>query len=162
MHLNPEIVQLSEKRLFGKMGLISFAQFNVAPIWKSFQQEKHSLVPTKPSEAISAAVYPSGFFKSFNPTTPFEKWAAVEVKQDANLPYGFLELIIPDGLYARFLYKGSSADRSFMQSIFSEWLPASEYELDDRPHFEILGPNYRNNDPESEEEIWVPVRIKVL
>jgi AraC family transcriptional regulator len=42
--------------------------------------------------------------------------------------------------------------------MFREWLPASGYELDDRPHFEILGERYKNNDPDSEEELWFPVR----
>jgi predicted transcriptional regulator YdeE len=32
---------------------------------------------------------------------------------------------------------------------------------DDRPHFEVLGKNYKNNDPVSEEEIWIPVRARV-
>jgi AraC family transcriptional regulator len=31
------------------------------------------------------------------------------------------------------------------------------FEVDDRPHFEILGIRYRNNDPNSEEEIWIPI-----
>jgi AraC family transcriptional regulator len=40
-------------------------------------------------------------------------------------------------------------------------LPLSkEYELDDRPHFEILGDKYKNNDPNSEEEIWIPIKLK--
>lgn len=32
------------------------------------------------------------------------------------------------------------------------------YEIDFRPHFEILGEKYKNNDPGSEEEVWIPVR----
>ncbi|RYE38364.1 MAG: GyrI-like domain-containing protein, partial [Sphingobacteriales bacterium] len=44
--------------------------------------------------------------------------------------------------------------------IFTEWLPNSAYELDDRPHFELLGSKYKNDDAESEEEIFVPVRLK--
>jgi AraC family transcriptional regulator len=35
-------------------------------------------------------------------------------------------------------------------------LPGSEYFLDNRPHFEVLGDKYKNNDPTSEEEIWKP------
>jgi hypothetical protein len=31
--------------------------------------------------------------------------------------------------------------------------------LDDRPHFEVLGSKYRNNDPESEEETWIPTKL---
>jgi AraC family transcriptional regulator len=46
----------------------------------------------------------------------------------------------------------------FFTYIFTRWLPASGYQLDNRPHFEILGDKYKNNDPESEEEIWIPVR----
>jgi AraC family transcriptional regulator len=40
------------------------------------------------------------------------------------------------------------------------WLPSSDYVLDNRPHFEILGEKYKINDPESEEKIWIPVRKK--
>jgi len=28
------------------------------------------------------------------------------------------------------------------------------------PRIEILGEKYRNNDPDSEEEIWIPVKAK--
>ncbi len=39
-------------------------------------------------------------------------------------------------------------------------LPNSEYELENRPHFEVLGEKYKNNDPNSEEEIWIPIKKK--
>jgi AraC family transcriptional regulator len=32
--------------------------------------------------------------------------------------------------------------------------------LDDRPHFEVLGEKYKNNDPTSEKEIWIPILPK--
>ena len=64
------------------------------------------------------------------------------------------------GLYAVFDYKGSSNDPSIFQFIFGTWLPSSDYVLDDRPHFEVLGDKYKNNDPNSEEEIWIPIRQK--
>jgi AraC family transcriptional regulator len=44
--------------------------------------------------------------------------------------------------------------------IFEEWLPSAIYGLDNRPHFEILGAKYKNNDDSSEEEIWIPVKLK--
>ena len=34
------------------------------------------------------------------------------------------------------------------------------YILDNRPHFEVLGGKYKNNDSNSEEEIWIPVKQK--
>jgi AraC family transcriptional regulator len=65
------------------------------------------------------------------------------------------------GLYAVFLYKGvSAAAAEAFQYILGNWLPNSEYTLDIRPHFEILGEKYKNNDPDSEEEIWIPVKPK--
>jgi len=68
---------------------------------------------------------------------------------------------IPAGMYAVFLYKGTPAEFGpTFNYIFNTWLPGSAYEADDRPHFEVLGEKYKNNDPESEEEIWVPIRLK--
>jgi AraC family transcriptional regulator len=64
------------------------------------------------------------------------------------------------GLYAVFDYKGSSNDYSIFQYIFGTWIPDSNYLLDDRPHFEVLGEKYRNADPNSEEEISIPIRLK--
>ena len=49
---------------------------------------------------------------------------------------------------------------SIFQYIFSEWIPQSDYSVDDRPHFEVLGAKYKNNDPDSEEEIWIPIKKK--
>ncbi|MCB0855813.1 MAG: GyrI-like domain-containing protein, partial [Bacteroidetes bacterium] len=46
------------------------------------------------------------------------------------------------------------------QYIFFECLPKSDYLLDNRPHFEVLGEKAKLNDPNSEEEIWVPIRLK--
>ena len=73
------------------------------------------------------------------------------------LPDGMDTLIIPDGQYAVFDYKGLSTNPAIFQYIFSKWLPQSGYLLNDRPHFEVLGHRYKNNDPNSEEEIWIPV-----
>jgi AraC family transcriptional regulator len=54
----------------------------------------------------------------------------------------------------------SSGASAFFQHIFSEWLPNSDYRLADRAHFEVLGEKYKNNDPSSEEEIWIPIMVK--
>lgn len=54
---------------------------------------------------------------------------------------------------------GNRQIMSLAEYIYGSWLPNStEYARDNRPHFEILGEKYKNNDPESEEEIWIPVK----
>jgi AraC family transcriptional regulator len=88
---------------------------------------------------------------------PFTYWGGVEVVA-ANK--GFEHLDIPAGTYAVFHYKGLSSDSTIWRYIYSQWLPNSEWELDDRPHFERLGAKYKNDDPNSKEEIFIPVRPK--
>jgi AraC family transcriptional regulator len=93
-------------------------------------------------------VYDSNHFVDFSPSNLFERWAAVEVSSYEFIPAKMETFDLVEGLYAIFDY------------IFEEWLPRSIYELDDRPHFEVLGENYKNNDPNSEEEIWIPIKVK--
>jgi hypothetical protein len=33
--------------------------------------------------------------------------------------------------------------------------------LDNRPHFEILGEKYKNADPDSEEDVYIPVKQNI-
>ena len=87
----------------------------------------------------------------------FTYWCGVEVLE-ANK--GFEHLEIPAGTYAVFHYKGLSSDSTIWRYIYSQWLPNSEWELDERPHFERLGSKYKNDDPTSEEDIYIPIRPK--
>ena len=109
---------------------------------------------------ISMQVYSSLYYADFKPSNEFEKWATVEVTDFDIVPNEMEPFTLTGGLYAVFDYKGSSTDNSIFQYIFATWLPSSEYQLDDRPHFEVLGDKYKNNDPSSEEEIWIPIRKK--
>lgn len=59
------------------------------------------------------------------------------------------------------VFKGTTADApAFYNAIFTQWLPANAYMVDDRPHFAVMGAKYKHNDPESEEEIWIPVKTR--
>ena len=109
-------------------------------------------------DKISMQIYPLNYYTQLSPTTEFEKWATVEVRSFEDKPEGLETFELQGGLYAVFDYKGSSADARIFQYIFSEWIPKSGYAVDDRPHFEVLGSKNKNNNPKSEEEIWVPVR----
>ena len=113
------------------------------------------------TDLYSIQTYESSFFSDFNPDKEFEKWAAIEVTNFDNVPAEMESFTLPGGLYAVFLYRGaaSAAAESF-RYILGTWLPASDYTLDDRPHFEILGEKYKREDPASEEEIWIPVKPK--
>ncbi len=89
----------------------------------------------------------------------FTKWGTMEALPDEKVPPGMSEFILPGGLYAVFIHMGPSTDfHRTLAYIYGQWIPKSEYKLDERPQFEVLGdryigPNHTNN----EEEVWVPI-----
>ncbi|MNY16278.1 Bacterial transcription activator, effector binding domain [compost metagenome] len=161
--MQPQIRTLSPKKLIGQRLQMSIAKNLTFELWSRFMPRRKEIENAIGSNLYSLQVYDSKLdIKDFNPSTLFDKWAAIEVSDLDNVPVEMESLELAGGLYAVFLYKGKPSDfASTFNYIFREWLPNSEFELDNnRPHFEILGEKYKNNDPDSEEEVWVPIRKK--
>jgi AraC family transcriptional regulator len=157
--MQPQIRTLTEKLLIGRYLTMSIAADRTPELWRSFMPQRKSITNAVASDLISMQVYDEEYsFKNFNPAATFEKWAAVEVSDFKNVPDGMETFVLKSGLYAVFQHRGGPATgfKTFSY-IFGEWLPASEYELDARPHFELLGEKYKGSEPDSEEEIWIPV-----
>jgi AraC family transcriptional regulator len=153
----PRIVTLAEKKLIGQRLAMSLANYQVGELWRRFLPRRREIAHPLSTDLLALTVYSPTHFTDFKPTNQFEKWAAVEVAHFDHVPAGLETLVLPAGLYAVFDYVGLSTDQSVHQFIFGTWLPASGYTLANRPHFEVLGEKYKNNDPTSEEEIWIPV-----
>jgi len=153
----PRIEFLKEKKLVGLNIKMSLADNKTAQLWRAFGPRIKEINNKVSNDKISMQIYDSGYHQSFSPHKIFEKWATVEVKNFDDLPYGIKTFKLEEGLYAVFDYKGLSSDPSVFEFIFFDWLPFSSYLLDERPHFEVLGEKYKNNDRDSEEEIWIPV-----
>ena len=158
--MNPRIVQLAGKVLIGISIEMSFSQNRTGELWKLFRSRDTEVKNRISTDFISLQHYPCSYFDAFGPDVPFLKFAGVEVDDVRYVPDGMHSLMLPKGLYAVFDYKGNSADPSIFQYIYGDWIPNSEYELDDRPHFEVLGARYANDDPSSEEEVWIPIKKK--
>jgi AraC family transcriptional regulator len=156
--MKARIETLNEKKLVGKRLTMSFANYTIAELWRNFLPRRKEITNNLTSDLISLVVYKPNHFADFKPTNQFERWAAVEVSDFDNVPNEMETFSIPGGLYAVFDYKGLNTDSSIFQYIFETWLPNSNYELDNRPHFEVLGDKYKNNDSASEEEIWIPIK----
>ncbi len=159
-NMQPRIETLKAKRLVGKRLTMSLTNNKTGELWKSFMPKRREITNNLTNDLISMQVYKPNHFAEFSPTNEFVKWATVEVVDFDNVPSDLETFTLTGGLYAVFDYKGSSADSSVFQYIFGTWLPNSDYLLDDRPHFEVLGEKYKNADPNSEEEIWIPIRQK--
>lgn len=160
--MNPaKTILVPEKKFIGVSFKMSFATHNPFMLWNKFMPRRHELKNAIGSELYSGEVYPPGFFDSYNPNALFNKWAAMQVSSFEDVPEGMETLTVPDSLYAIFIYKGNNAGAAaFYNKIFTEWLPSSEYTLDDRPHFAVMGAKYKKDDPDSEEEILIPVKKK--
>lgn len=157
--IQPGIVTLQEKKLVGKRLKMSLAENRTSDLWRSFMPQRGIIKNKVSSDLISMRVYDVPL-RMGDIHQQFDKWAAVEVSEFDEVPDGMERFVLSEGLYAVFDYKGLNTDESIFIYIFTEWLPNSNFELDERPHFELLGVKYKNNDPESEEQIWIPVKPK--
>ncbi len=160
--MTPRIEILPPKKLIGLSIRMSLANDQTFALWSKFMPQRRHLKNVVSSEFFSMQVYDRPIdFREFTPYIEFTKWATIEVSEVVDLPEGFETYELQGGLYAVFIHKGTPADfPKTMQYIFGQWLPASNYELDHREHFELLGEKYKNNDPASEEEVWIPIRKK--
>lgn len=155
------IETISVKKLVGKRIIMSLSDNRTGELWYSFMSGKKDIKNNIGSDLYSIQVYEPFYFNDFNPATKFEKWAAIEVTDFHSVPDEMETIILTGGLYTVFLHKGGQGTGpGTFQNIFGMWLPNSDYTLDNRPHFELLGEKYKNEDPLSEEEIWIPVRPK--
>jgi AraC family transcriptional regulator len=156
----PKIINFPETRLIGSRIRMSFLNDRTSELWRGFRVVRPAITGRIGGESYSVKVYDASYsFSSFDPSAEFDKWAAVAVSDDAEVPDDLGSLIIPAGKYAEFTHVGpaSAASRTFGY-IFAEWLPASEFEPDLRPHFEILPEGYDPFDEKAEEKVLIPIR----
>jgi len=156
----PKFKTLPSKNLIGQRIRMCFAENKTRMLWQEFMPRKKEIKNCIGTDLFSLEIYDdTSFFKNFDPKKEFEKWAAVEVTDFNFVPDKMETLVIPSGLYAVFNYKGSANDAAnFYRYIFASWLPGSDYILDDRPHFAVMGEKYKKDSEDSEEDIWIPVR----
>lgn len=159
--MQPEIEILKEKKLAGKRIRMSLSGNKTGELWRNFMPTRREIKNNIGSELYSVEVYDPQYFNNFNPETEFDKWAAIEVTDFDTVPNEMETITLPGGLYAVFLYKGPANEvPKTYQYIFGTWLQDSDFVLDNRPHFAVMNEKYKNEDPDSEEELWIPIKPK--
>ena len=158
----PRIEKSKERLLVGFRTRMSIKENTTPDLWGRFMQVSKDIRNKSGTEWYSVEIYPDSYFDTYDPAKTFEKWAAVAVeKSDSPRPSGLEELYIDEGLYAVFSYQGPASQVHLIyQYIFVDWIPASGFALDPRPHFALMGAGYKGEDPNSQEELWIPVRKK--
>jgi AraC family transcriptional regulator len=91
---------------------------------------------------ILDAIVQSIFYDNFNPTAAFEYWTAVVTTDFENIPEGMVSYNQQWLLCCFLLIKVMRMERLLRLNIFL-LVTSSEYVLDHRPHFEILGDKYK-------------------
>jgi len=159
MNKQATLVTARAKKLVGQRMQMSLSDNRTAELWRRFLPRRREIQHYTGTALYSVEVYDDQYFIHFDPANGFDKWAAVQVTEFAAVPEGLEAVTLPGGLYAVFVYRGpASAGRETYRYIFGTWLPESEYALDNRPHFAVMGEKYRNEELSSEEEIWIPVK----
>lgn len=104
----------------------------------------------------------SDYYLNFNPSNSFEKWVAVEVFDHTNIPSGIQNFILKASNYAVFTFNLNKGSQNCFEYIFTKWLPNSEYNLDNRPHFDILTEDIQKKTSNALSEIRIPMRTNKL
>ena len=156
------IETLCPKQLVGMHMGMSYINNKTAELWRTFMPIRNQVKNRVDQQYYSMQIYQNTFeLGTFNPSKLFTKWAAVEVAEFESIPSGMDQYMLNGGLYAVFIHHGpaSEFEKSF-RYIFEQWLPNSDYEMDDREHFELLQEGYNPMDVNAIEEIWVPIVCK--
>lgn len=159
MTQGPKFVDFPETHLVGVCLRMSHVEDRTSELWRTFRSASPSIAERVGREAFSVRIYNDQYsFSRFDPSAEFDKWAAAVVEADAGIPDGLKKLVIPAGRYAEFPHVGpaAAAPKTFGY-IYGEWLPASGYDLDLRPHFEILPEDYDPFDNFANERILIPI-----
>ncbi|PCJ66312.1 MAG: GyrI-like domain-containing protein [Bacteroidetes bacterium] len=141
---------------------MTMANNQIFKLWSSFMPRRKEITNAISSDLFAMQDYDSSVaYENIQAQTLFTAWAAVEVSDLEVIPDGMEDIILEPSTYVVFLLKGQQKElQHLMQHIYTEWLPNSKYQADTRVMFQVMGPKYKNNDLSSEEEVWVPVKLK--
>lgn len=156
--IHPEICSIGNKTLIGISDEMSRSQDTTAQLFGTFMPRREEIQHWAHQKVYDLREYPINYFENYEPSNTFTKWAAMEVIEVENIPEGMEVYRLQGGTYAVFQHKGTLGDPAIFDYIFTDWLPFSGYALDNRPHFDIIGPQSSLDNPVSEEEIWIPIR----
>lgn len=158
----PQIINFPKTQITGLKIRTSLSENRTSEIWRNFRPRIKEISQSADIQLFSVQIYDGGLkMETFSPLTVFDKWAAAKVEDFEDTPAGMENYTIEGGLYAVFIYKGSWANHApFFNYIFMQWLPNSDYELDDREHFENFGLAYNPFDENSEEKVYIPIKKK--
>lgn len=156
-----KIVKTNKILIVGLSATANFLNTNqiTGQLARQFMSRVGEVKHRKDNFKLSLHKYSNFNISEFNPNQTFKKWIGVEVDNLQSVPEQMETLTIDAGKYLVINFEGTiTAFVNFWQDIHFNWLPNSEFEIDNRPHFERLGPDYNPNQAINKEEIWIPIK----
>lgn len=161
MNSVPKIESINSKQLVGLSCEVSLIENTTEALFSQFIPYKLRCALQNNATVFEVLLYDSTYFSAFKPEKTFVKWATIEANDCATVPSSFKSIQIPQGLYAVFSFRGRVADfPKYMQFIFTEWLPNSDYSIDHRPHFNVLDTAFKKGDSHTNEMVYIPITLK--
>ena len=154
--MQPEFKSIKETKLVGMFTNMSLIENKTFDLFSEFMPKRKQIQNNINSSIYDLIIYPPGYFQNFNPANTFKKGAMIAVLEDTPIPDGMVAFTLVGGDYAVFSQKENELDATIMEAIFTKWLPSSKYQLDDRPHFDILNENSKGKGG----EVWIPIKSK--
>jgi AraC family transcriptional regulator len=159
--MEPRIVEVADRQLVGMKTNTKLMDNQIPKLWQTFMPRRFEVKNALKTGFFAVHEHAEGTnFQNFTPATEYTSWASIEVSQQADLPEGMEARSLSGGTYAIFIHKGPAANfKTTMDFIYRQWLPTSDYELDQRDQFELMAEDYLGpQHPEAEEEVWIPIR----
>lgn len=155
MNLPHRIEIIEPKKLIGFSITTSFQEDKTPMVWRKFMMRRNEIANRISDQLFSLQIYP----ENFTSNQSFTKYALAEVSDFDNIPDGFETFELESGKYLVFNYQGKAENGPQIFSyIFQTFIPENNFEVDDRPHFEIFGDDYNPLDKNAQEEIWIPIK----
>jgi len=155
MNLPHRIEIIESKKLIGFSITTSFQEDKTPIVWRKLMMRRNEITNRTSDNLFSLQIYP----ENFSPNRSFTKYALAEVSDFDNMPNDFETFALEGGKYLVFSYQGKAENGpELFGYIFQNFIPENNFEVDDRPHFEIFGDDYNPNSDSAEEEIWIPVK----
>lgn len=90
-------------------------------------------------------------------THEFDYIAGCEVASAADIPEGMVSWVVPAGTYAIFTTTLPRVGQTF-QHAYHTWMPQSGYQGTGGPDFELYDEQFDPRDPQSEFDLYIPIK----
>lgn len=160
--MQPEFVLKDEITIIGFKCSNTMRKIRIPALWRKFIQERNKIENMIDGTTYGIYLYDTKIEKiEITDELEFEYLAGVEVTQVNRIPTGMTVHRIPARKYAVFTHRGRLMElQKTYDYIYKTWLPGSGMDFLPAEHFEYHGPNFTGDTPESETQVYIPIKTE--